>query len=81
MLAHTVNLTPNLQLAEIQKTAMQPRRVKREGKIYDLFRDFYVALSLYLKAKSSLTFVFPYNYQEIIKQGEQVSQLSFVSVG
>lgn len=75
MLDHTVNLTPNFQLTEIWKMA------KREGKIYDLFRDFHVALSLYLKAKSSLTFVFPCNYQEIINQEEQVSQLSFVSVG
>lgn len=81
MLDHTVNLTPKLQLTEIWKMAVQPRHVKREGKIYDLFRDFHVALSLYLKAKSSLTFVFPCNYQEIINQGEQVSQLSFVSVG
>lgn len=78
MLDHAATLTPNLQLAAIQKMAMQPRHVKGEGKMYHLFRAFCIALSHYFKAKSSLTFVFACNHQEIIKQGELVSQLSFV---
>ena len=57
---------------------MQPSHVKKEGEMWHLFRDFNVELSLYLEGKSSLTFVLACNYQEIIHQGEQVSQLSLI---